>query len=149
MKKIFLLVLLSIVITGCGTSSTGSNEGQSGSQSGIVAGEVVPSLTEKSPLVFEYMLKNQTEEALTLEFTSSQRFDYSVHTKDGKEIYLFSSLASFLQATGEEVLEQGKELSYEFDLSQIGLEKGEYVVKAWMIPKDGKNYQISKEFVVQ
>lgn len=150
MKKVVLLFLLSIVTTGCGTTGQESKgDGQSGSQNGIVAGEVVPSLNEKSPLVYEYIVKNQTEEVITLEFTSSQRFDYSVQTKDGKDVYLFSSVASFMQATGEEVLEQGGELVYEFDLNEIGLEPGEYIVKSWMTTKEGKNYGISKEFVVE
>ena len=114
-----------------------------------MAGEMAASLTEESPLIFQYEVKNQTEEEVVLEFTSSQRYDYSVKTKDGKEVFLFSSVASFLQALGEEKVKQGEALSYEIDLHELSLEKGDYVLSVWMTPKGGKKYEMTKEFSVE
>lgn len=151
MKKLAIVILIGILLTGCGTGvnneSNGSNENTNGS--GMVSGEGSSSIVEKNPLHYEYIVKNETEEVVKLEFTSSQRFDYSVRTKDGKEIFLFSSIAAFLQALGEEELKQGEELVYEIDLTDLNLEKGEYILSVWMTPKDGEKYKVSKDIVIK
>ncbi len=62
MKKAILIFLLGILIAGCGMGNKeAGNQSKSGNNSGIAAGEMVPSLEEKSPLLFEYTVKNQTE----------------------------------------------------------------------------------------
>jgi hypothetical protein len=154
MKKLLFVLLMGIFVAGCGTKGAplSSNEPDAEVEaegSGIVAGEMQASLTEQSPLVFRYDVKNQTEEEMKFEFTSSQRFDYSVETKDGKEIFLFSSVASFLQVIGEENVKQGESLNYEIDLHDLELEKGNYVLNAWLTPKEGKKYKATKEFTVE
>lgn len=153
MKKLLMVLLLGLLVTGCGTENQVSNNNKddltNGGGAGIVAGDMVPSLTEESSLVFQYEVKNQTEQVVTLEFTSSQRYDYSVKTKDGKEVFLFSSVASFLQALGEETVKQGESLTYEIDLHELNLEKGDYILTAWMTPKEGKKFEAVKEFSVE
>ncbi len=153
MKKLVIIMLLGLLVAGCGTENQVSNnlkdDNKNGGSAGIVAGEMAPSLTEESPLVFQYEVKNQTEKEVTLEFTTSQRYDYSVKTKDGKEVFLFSSGAAFLQALGEETVKQGESLLYEIDLNELNLEKGEYILTAWMTPKDGKKFEAVKEFSVE
>jgi ABC-type molybdate transport system substrate-binding protein len=149
MRKIWMIVLMGLLVTGCGTGNQVSNNDQDQGGAGIVAGEMAASLTEEKPLIFQYEVKNQTEEEVTLEFTSSQRYDYSVKTKDGKDVFLFSSVASFLQALGEEKVKQGEALKYEIDLHELSLEKGDYVLSVWMTPKGGKKYEIKKEFSVE
>ncbi|WLR54876.1 BsuPI-related putative proteinase inhibitor [Mesobacillus subterraneus] len=149
MKKLLMILLLGLLVTGCGTENQVSNNNQDKRGAGIVAGEMAASLTEESPLIFQYEVKNQTEEEVTLEFTSSQRYDYSVKTKDGKEVFLFSSVASFLQALGEEAVKQGESLTYDIDLHELNLEKGDYILTVWLTPKGGKKFEVSKEFTVQ
>ncbi|MFZ3591657.1 BsuPI-related putative proteinase inhibitor [Bacillus sp. DJP31] len=150
MKKVILVFMLSSLIAGCGMGSNEAvKQNQTGDKSEIAAGELAPSLSEKEPLLFEYKVKNQTEKEISLEFTSSQRFDYSVLDSDGKEIYLFSSVALYLQEMGEEDLQQGEELVYDIDLKDLGLKTGEYEVKAWMTPKDGKEFVVSKVFIIK
>lgn len=149
MKKLLMILLMGLLVTGCGTGKQVSNNDEDQGGAGIVAGEMAASLAEENPLIFQYEIKNQTEEEVTLEFTSSQRYDYSVKTKDGKEIFLFSSVANFLQALGEEKLKQGEALNYEIDLHELSLEKGDYVLSVWMTPKGGKKYEMTKEFSVE
>lgn len=149
MKKLLMVLLMGLLVTGCGTENQVSNNDQDQGGAGIVAGEMAASLAEESPLIFQYEVKNQTEEEVVLEFTSSQRYDYSVKTKDGKEVFLFSSVASFLQALGEETVKQGESLIYDIDLHELNLEKGDYILTAWMTPKDGKKYEVSKQFTVE
>jgi ABC-type molybdate transport system substrate-binding protein len=149
MKKLLMILLMGLLVTGCGTGNQVSNNDHDQGGAGIVAGEMAASLAEENPLIFQYEVKNQTEDEVTLEFTSSQRYDYSVKTKDGKEVFLFSSVASFLQALGEEKVKQGEALSYEIDLHELSLEKGDYVLSVWMTPKGGRKYEMTKEFSVE
>lgn len=153
MRKLFLIVLLGLLLTGCGTKegemANEPNPEVEAEGGGIVAGEMEASLNEKNPFVFEYRVKNQTEEEIKLEFSSSQRFDYSVENKDGEEIFLFSSVASFLQVMGEENVRQAETLTYEIDLHDLNLEKGEYVLSAWMTPQEGKKYKAEIKFSVE
>jgi ABC-type molybdate transport system substrate-binding protein len=149
MKKLLMILLLGLLVTGCGTGNQVSNNDEDKGGAGIVAGEMAAKMTEESPLIFQYEVKNQTEEEVTLEFTSSQRYDYSVKTKDGKEVFLFSSVASFLQALGEETVKQGESLTYDISLQELNLDKGDYILTVWMTPKDGKKFEVTKEFTVQ
>jgi len=154
MRKLWLVLLLGIMfVAGCGAKGEPlSNEPDpkvEAEGSGIVAGDMEPSLVEQSPFVFQYEMKNQTEEEMKFEFSSAQRFDYSVQTKDGKEVFLFSSVASFLQVIGEETVKQGDSLNYKIDLHDLELPKGEYVLSVWLTPKDGQKYEATKEFTVE
>jgi len=154
MKKLWLVLLLGMFVAGCGTKGEplSSNEPDTEVEaegSGIVAGEMEASITEQSPLVFQYEVKNQTEEEIKLEFSSSQRFDYSVQTKEGDELFLFSSVTSFLQVIGEETVKQWESLSYKIDLHDLELQKGDYVLTVWLTPMDGQKHKATKEFTVE
>ncbi|OCA85764.1 hypothetical protein A8F94_12895 [Bacillus sp. FJAT-27225] len=150
MKRFMLIVLLGSLLTGCGTYNEKANEQPArtvnGGGKGIVANEVEAVLDEESPLIFQYEVKNQTEQTVNFDFTSSQRYDYSVKDKNGKELFLFSSVASFLQALGTETLAPGETLSYEINLSDLELEKGDYELTVWMTPKEGPKYKVSTNF---
>ncbi|KAA9028548.1 BsuPI-related putative proteinase inhibitor [Niallia endozanthoxylica] len=148
MKKAWILLVLGLFLVGCGAVNNNSDE-QNSDGSGIVAGEMAAVLTETSPFVFQYEVKNQTEKEVTLEFSSSQRFDYLVETKTGEQVYLFSSVAMFMAVMGEETMKPGETLSYEVDLHELDLKAGDYLLTAWMTPKDGKAYQVTKAFTVK
>ncbi|MDL4839738.1 BsuPI-related putative proteinase inhibitor [Aquibacillus rhizosphaerae] len=155
MKKIGFILFLAIMLVGCGTGSSGANEEQNqdgktnADEKGIVEGEIVPSLTQESTFSYTYQVVNQTEKEVTLEFTSSQRIDYSVKTKAGEEVFLYSSVASFLQALGEEKIKPGDALVYDIDLSDINLSAGEYVLTAWMTPTEGEKFTVTQDFTVE
>ncbi|MDQ0253484.1 hypothetical protein J2S74_000856 [Evansella vedderi] len=161
MKKLLYLFILGLFLTGCGTGNgdnqTGdevtTGEGGNNAGNGAVTGELVPSIMEDGELIFVYTVSNQTEEEVTLEFSTSQRYDFSVETKDGEQVFLFSSVAMFLQVEGEEVLQPGDELVYEINLKEFQLdeelEPGDYELKAWMTPKEGSMSEVSMDFTVE
>jgi ABC-type molybdate transport system substrate-binding protein len=152
MLKKWLVLLLMILLVGCGIGDKSINDADAKTKdrgSGIVVGEMAASLKVVNPLVFQFEVKNQTEEMVTLKFTSSQRFNYSVKTKDGKEVFLYSSVTSFIQVLGEEKLKQGDALTYEIDLHDLNLEAGEYILTAWMTPKEGPKDKVTKEFSIE
>lgn len=113
------------------------------------AADLVPEIQEDGTLVFQYHVSNPTEEEITLAFSSSQKYDYSVETKAGEEVFLFSSAAMFLQAQEEEVLSQGEELVFDIDLNELHLSDGEYVLKVWLTPAEGSMLTETTEFSVE
>ncbi|WP_219643503.1 BsuPI-related putative proteinase inhibitor [Cohnella sp. CFH 77786] len=114
----------------------------------IQEGRLEPSLTETADGKYTYSVKNQTESEIKLDFTSSQRYDFAVTNSKGETVYLYSSLATFAQVLGEEALKPGDALSYEINVNELGLEKGMYILEAWLTPKDGETASIQVPFVV-
>ncbi|WP_209120982.1 BsuPI-related putative proteinase inhibitor [Alkalihalobacillus sp. BA299] len=147
--KVLLLLVLAFMLSGCGLGNETTGQDPNSGASEIAEGGMAVSLMEKNSLIFNYEITNQSDEVVTMEFSSSQRIDYSVTTKDGKEIYLFSSVATFLQALGEEELKSGEKLEYVIDLNELNLEEGEYLLDVWMTPRDGTVYKVVKAFIVE
>ncbi|MDZ5471221.1 BsuPI-related putative proteinase inhibitor [Bacillus sp. 31A1R] len=149
MKKIWFGLLITIFITGCGTSMKDAEQVTNTNAGEVTSNEVTQSLKQIEPLKYQYEVKNQSEEELTLEFTSSQRYDFLVKNDKGEDVFLFSSAVAFLQALGEEKLGPDQSLQYEIDLSRLNLEPGEYELTLWMTPKEGKKYAISEKIKVE
>jgi len=153
LRAIISLVITMFILFGCGNGHIGEKQQGGGnnaeSDQDIVVDKMVSSITEISPLQYEYKVKNQTQETITLEFTSSQRVDYSVSTKEGQELFLYSSTASFLAALGEETIAPGEEFQYKINLTELNLQKGEYILTVWMTPEEGASFKITKEFTLE
>lgn len=152
-KRLWLwpLLLITFVLAACGTTEGSSEEPDpnSGSSGGIAAGEIVSTIEQVDDDSYRYSLKNQTEEAMTFNFTSGQRFDFALFDENDEQVFLLSSVSSYIQALGEETLKQGGELSYEFDVPQLELAPGTYKVEAWLTPKQGPAYPAEAEYIVK
>lgn len=116
---------------------------------GIVAGEVEPVIEQVDDDTYRYTLVNQKEEAVTFNFTSGQRFDFALLNETGEQLYLLSSVTTYIQALGEETIEPGEKLSYEFDVPALDLEPGTYTIRAWLTPEDGPAYEVETEYTVE
>ncbi|GGM33975.1 hypothetical protein GCM10011351_19950 [Paraliobacillus quinghaiensis] len=136
--KTLMFMLLVGLLIGCGTSDDGDN-----------ADRVVPSLVEVDDKTYDYKVKNQTDQTITLEFNSSQRFDYAIFNDEDEQVYLHSDEMMYSQVIGEEELEAGEELVYRIDLSEIDLDPGEYVLEAWMVPNGEEKYKVSENFIIE
>ena len=111
--------------------------------------DVMPSLVDKGNGKFRFQITNPTDKDITFHFTSSQRFDYAVKTEDGEQVFLFSSVALFLAVLGEETLKPGEELHYDIDLAELNLEKGKYILEAWLTPSNKEKYKVVMDYTVQ
>lgn len=128
------------------TEETDTNDETTG---GSTEGEMKPDIEQLTDDTYRYHLVNQTGESQTFEFTSSQRYDFSLANEDGEEVFLLSSVSSYLQALGEETVDQGDELSYEFEIPPLELEPGTYELTAWLTPRQGETYEVTTEHVVE
>ncbi|WP_338470802.1 BsuPI-related putative proteinase inhibitor [Niallia sp. XMNu-256] len=146
MGKQWMIILFVLLLVGCGATEQNVNEEKDGED---MASRVEAMIHEKDGDVFQYEVINKSENEVVLEFTSSQRFDYSVKNKAGEEIFLYSSVTSFLQMLGEETVKQEDSLLYDIDLRDLNLQQGEYVLTAWLTPKDGEAYKVEKKFIIE
>jgi hypothetical protein len=74
---------------------------------------------------------NVTEESVTLEFTSGQRFDFEVGLPGGESVWRWSADKLFVQALGQEVLLPGESRQYDAEwVAPAG--GGEYVATGWL-----------------
>ena len=142
---ILLLAVLALLLGACGTPEDGTNGGNS---EGGNEGEMAATL-EKSDAGYRYTVKNGTDEAMTFNFTSSQRFDFALYNEDDEQVFLHSSVSSYAQVLGEETAEAGGELSYELEVPPLELEPGTYKIEAWFAPQQGAAYPAENEYVVE
>lgn len=127
---------------GNGSEGDGENTEEDRGQ-GIVAGEIEPSITKNDNGQFVYTIKNQTEKEVTFEFTSSQRYDYAIKNASGETVFLYSSVAAFMQVMGTETLAQGEERSYTIELPPAQDFEGGNMLEVWLTPKGGKTAPVS------
>lgn len=147
--RAMLLILIMLVLAACGTNDEPGEKENGGEDSGgQTAGEVEPMIEQLDDDTYRYIITNKTEETLTFNYTSGQRFDYSLENENGEQVFLFSSATSFLQALGEETAGPGENLSYEFDIPELDLEAGTYKLEVWLTPKEGPAYQTATEYLV-
>ncbi len=65
------------------------------------------------PVALTLTVANNGGYALTLSFTSGQRYDFLVRNESGSEVWRWSADKVFAEALGEEKLEAGANLTYE------------------------------------
>ena len=86
-----------------------------GSAGDADAPDLLPSVQATSvgdSVQFVLQLTNTTDEAVDLEFTSGQSYDFVVRSPAGEEVWRWSADRAFTQALREEVLAAGETLTY-------------------------------------
>ena len=145
----WLMVLIAaMLLAACGTESDNQPEDQeSGGE--IIEGEVTSTIEETDNGTYRYTVKNDTQEAVTFNFTSGQRYDFTLTDEQGNEVFRMSSVSMYTQALGEEILRQGEELQYEIQVPEANLEPGTYTLEVWMTPTEGTNYPAEIEHTIE
>ncbi|WP_422122537.1 BsuPI-related putative proteinase inhibitor [Planococcus sp. X10-3] len=142
----FILIALATFLAACGTSDSGDDNGAS---EGVTEEEVTAVLEQMDNNLYRYTVNNQTDEAMTFNFTSGQRFDFTLTNEADEELYRLSSVSSYIQALGEETIEAGEALEYEFEVPSMELESGVYTITAWLTPQEGAQYEAETEYTVE
>ncbi|TLS38171.1 BsuPI-related putative proteinase inhibitor [Pseudalkalibacillus caeni] len=151
------LLLFLLLLTSCGEKqkATGENtnppnENNEQHNGGIAAGSLEPSLdlmsSEKSSFVFQYQIKNQTEQVQQITFPSSQQYDYVLKDKNGDALKQYSEGKMFTQAVKQVELAQAESMEFEIELSD--LKPGTYTLEVWLTANGEKDYRQSVEFDV-
>ena len=143
-----LLLMAALMLAACGTESDNLPEDpESGGE--IIEGEVTSTIEETGNGTYRYTVKNDTQEAVTFNFTSGQRYDFTLTDEQGNEVFRMSSVSMYTQALGEEILRQGEELQYEIQVPEANLEPGTYTLEVWMTPTQGTNYPAEIEHTIE
>ena len=145
----WLMVLIAaMLLAACGTESDNQPEDpESGGE--IIEGEVTSTIEETDNGTYRYTVKNDTQEAVTFNFTSGQRYDFTLTDEQGNEVFRMSSVSMYTQALGEEILRQGEQLQYEIQVPEANLEPGTYTLEVWMTPTEGTNYPAEIEHTIE
>ncbi|WP_404467179.1 BsuPI-related putative proteinase inhibitor [Planococcus rifietoensis] len=143
-----LLLMAALMLAACGTESDNLPEDpESGGE--IIEGEVTSTIEETGNGTYRYTVKNDTQEAVTFNFTSGQRYDFTLTDEQGNEVFRMSSVSMYTQALGEEIMRQGEELQYEIQVPEANLEPGTYTLEVWMTPTQGANYPAEIEHTIE
>lgn len=138
------ILILAIILAACGAGKT------SGNSSGDEAiDEMTAQVEQLENGTYRYIVLNKTEAAETFDFTSGQRFDFSLSNEAGEEVFLLSSVSAYIQTLGTETVETGQELSYDFEVPPLELEPGTYTLEAWLTPEEGPAFEAKSEYIVK
>src|SRR5690606_38555768 len=109
-----LVLAMALILAACGSTNSAEPDKGSGSSAEEPEIEVTAMLELVENGLYRYTVDNQTDEVLTFEFTSGQRYDYTISNDAGEELYRMSSVSMFMQALGEESVQPGDMLEYDF-----------------------------------
>jgi hypothetical protein len=89
------------------------------------------------PMTVVLRVTNATNHMRSLEFRTSQRYDFILLDENDEEVYRWSTGQAFLQVLGEEVLEAGQQRAWEEVLS-APTEPGEYRLQGVIPAAEGR-----------
>ncbi len=154
--KVLSTAVIAIALAGCGTAANtteneDANTGSENENNGIVAGSIVPALTEEVNGNHQYVfqLKNDKTEDVTLTMNSSMFFDYQLIDSEGTVVYQDSKNKMYTQMLQEKTLKPGEILEMEIDATE-GLSKlpaGTYTLNAWSTANEAEDWKASTKVI--
>lgn len=145
MKKLWLGITLFLVLllVACGSTNQEVNSGEGG-------GEMVKELHQQLKEVdgnYSLLITNDTDEDVTLSFTSGQQFDYQLINDAKETVYTWSMNKSFTQALSEKTLAPGEEwelpLDLKNELSSMSVPAGTYQLDVWSLAEQFEGEKVS------
>lgn len=143
MLRLLSIIGLIIILSACGSTETNeqpASEPANGQASEkyekpekppegneIVAGALELNIVSFTNEKAEIELKNQTENAQVLEFTSGQQYDMWIKDESGKQVFHWAEGKMFTQAMKTETLQPGE--SKVFSVAMPKLEPGTYTIR--------------------
>jgi hypothetical protein len=95
---------------------------------------------------FVYKITNNTRAPLTLEFPTSQQYEYVVRDEQRNVVEKYSDGKMFLQVLKKVTIQPNEYLSYEIELQKEM--KGRYSLEIWLKARKTDNYKRVIQFVV-
>ncbi len=87
------------------------------------------------PIRLQLVLENEGSEPVTLQFTTSQRYDFEIRSAEDELVWRWSDEMGFAQMLGSEIVEPGGRLRYEEEFS-MALDAGTYRVIGYITARD-------------
>ncbi|QUI24121.1 hypothetical protein HZI73_18290 [Vallitalea pronyensis] len=145
MKKLYTVIVLIAVLTigGIGYNMLQAKDEQKPEQKGdtnevvqaLLDGILEYRLTKNDDGEITIALKNVSEQPFTLNYTSSQMYDFQL-LQDGKVTYLWSALVSFAAVISDKTLEPGEQEVYEIDTKILPVPVGEYEFQFYSVAQE-------------
>lgn len=146
--KVLSTAILAFLLVGCGTTGDtskqdeGNTTGSGNESGGIVAGSIVPSLSQvgtEEDYRYVFELRNDTTEDVKLTMNSSQTFDYYLFDEKGTNVYTYSADKMFTQMLSEKVLKPGETLEMDIDAKEglSNLPAGTYTLEVSSTANEG------------
>lgn len=95
---------------------------------------------------FLYELTNTTDQVITLTFSSSQRYDYTIYNSSGEIVKTYSDNLFFLTVLGEVRIFPNKSLTYSFQVKDLPI--GEYEIVFWLVATNIGLETVACKFIV-
>lgn len=87
------------------------------------------------PIQLQLVLENEGSEPVTLQFTTSQRYDFEIRNAEDELVWRWSDQMGFAQMLGSEIVEPGGRLRYAEEFS-MALDAGTYRVIGYITARD-------------
>jgi hypothetical protein len=99
-------------------------------------------INKNEKLVLNINILNRTEEKITLEFSSGQKYNIIIKNQKGDIVYNWAENKMFIQAFISKNIKANSSLEFEENLDLQGLARGEYTVEVSII---AENYEITSK----
>ncbi|MFO7815298.1 MAG: BsuPI-related putative proteinase inhibitor [Halanaerobiales bacterium] len=99
-------------------------------------------INKNDKLVLEINILNQTKEKITLEFSSSQKYNIIIKDQKGKIVYDWAENKMFTQAFERKEIKANSSLEFEEVLDLSKLKSGEYLIEVSIV---AENYEIKSK----
>jgi hypothetical protein len=150
LKKILLFTLLFMITIGCSNAkSDGPLSNHRVAKATPTYSGLLPSLSIKQEgkvILVTFIVKNDTDHGIPLQFNTTQHFDYMIEDTSGKKVKQYSEGLMFGQIVTRRELAKGELLKYKTEIT--GLTPGNYKLTIWLTDATIKP-KISQTFSVQ
>ncbi|HEX2166903.1 MAG TPA: BsuPI-related putative proteinase inhibitor [Longimicrobiales bacterium] len=119
-----------VVMAGCASQAAPVAEPGDGSPPEL--GSSLNVRVVEDTVLLELHVTNVASSPIELEFTTTQRYDFEIATRDGESVWRWSAARSFGQALGSERLEPGESRSYSASWPSGG-SAGEFIATGWVV----------------
>ncbi|MDT8859596.1 BsuPI-related putative proteinase inhibitor [Alkalihalobacillus sp. MEB130] len=135
MRRLSWLLSIVLLLSACGQGATAplsNGEGDEGVTDSNWIFTVEAEQIDKE-LVVTLLIKNNQEQAATIDFSSGQKYELVLVAEDGTEVYRYSDGRMFTMALVHETFEPGESMEFQERINVEDIPKGAYTLEAQLV----------------